>query len=211
MGKKVSVGPGCMLAPIPAVMATVSSKGKDNIITIAWTGIINSEPPMTYISVKPERHSYKMLKQSREFVINLVPEDLTFAMDHCGVASGANEDKFETMHLTKVPADIVKCPMIKESPVNIECKVVKVEHLGSHDIFMAEIVAIHVDEKLIDKNGRIAFEKAHLVSFVHGEYYGLDTKVLGTFGYSVMKKKTAAKRKASGKPVGSKKPHWKKD
>lgn len=207
--KKVSVGAGCMLSPIPAVMVSLQDKGEDNIITIAWTGIINSQPPMTYISVRPERHSYKMLKDSREFVINLVPEDLVFEMDHCGTVSGENENKFETMHLTKTSGDIVKCPMILESPMNIECKVVRVEHLGSHDIFMAEIVAVHVDDKYIDKSGRIAFEKMHLVSYVHGEYFGLNDKVLGTYGYSVMKKKTAQKRKAQGKPIGSKKPHWK--
>ena len=208
MGKKISVGPGCMLAPIPAVMVSLSSKGEDNIITIGWTGVLNSDPPMTYISVRKERHSYKMLKESREFVINLVSDDLVYAMDHCGVVSGSKEDKFEAMHLTKVPAEVVKCPMIAEAPVNIECKVVKVEQLGSHDMFMAEIVAVHADEKLVDKNGRIAFEKAKLVSYVHGEYFGLDSKPLGTFGYSVMKKKTAAKRKAAGKPIGTKKPHW---
>lgn len=208
MSKKVSVKPGTLLAPIPSVMVSLSDGKEDNIITIAWTGIINSDPPMTYISVRPTRHSYSMLKKSKEFVINLVSEELVYAMDYCGCRTGAKEDKFENMHLTKVSGDIVACPMIKEAPINLECKVTSVKKLGSHDMFMAEIVAIHVDEKYVQKDGRIAFEKAGLVSFVHGEYYGLNEKRLGSFGYSVMKKKTAQKRRADGKKTGGKKPHF---
>ena len=206
---KISIGPGCVLSPIPAVMVSLSNKGEDNIITIAWTGIINSQPPMTYISVKPERHSYEMLKESKEFVINLVSEDLVFAMDHCGVVSGDKENKFKEMHLTKQPADHVSCPMIAEAPVNIECKVKDIIHLGSHDMFLAEILEVHVDENMQDEKGRIAFEKAGLVAYAHGEYLGLKTRPLGTFGYSIMKKKTAKKRRANGKAIGTKKPHWK--
>jgi len=211
MAKKVSVKPGTLLAPIPSVMVSLSDGNEDNIITIAWTGVINSDPPMTYISVRPTRHSYPMLKKSKEFVINLVSEDLVYAMDYCGCRTGAKEDKFETMHLTKIPGDIVSCPMIKEAPINLECKVTSVKKLGSHDMFLAEIVAVHVDEKYVQKDGRIAFEKAGLVSFVHGEYYGLKDKALGKFGYSVMKPKTAKRLKAEGKKTSGKKPHFKKE
>ena len=208
---KISVKPGTLLAPLPAVMVSCSNGKKDNIITIAWTGIINSDPAMTYISVRPNRYSYPIIKKSKEFVINLVGEDLVYAMDYCGCRTGKDEDKFETMHLTKLKADEVSCPMIKESPINLECKVVGTKKLGSHDMFMAEIVAVHVDDKLIQKSGRIAYEKAKLVSFAHGEYYSLDPKRLGTFGYSVMKPKTAKKRKAEGKPSSGRKPHFAED
>ena len=210
MAKKISIGPGCVLSPIPAVMVSLRNKGEDNIITIGWTGIINSEPPMTYISVRPERHSYQMLKESKEFVINLVSEELLFAMDHCGVASGAKEDKFKEMHLTKIPAEKLSCPMIAEAPVNIECKVTEIVPLGSHDMFMAEIAAVHADESLMDEKGRLALEKANLVAYVHGDYLGLKSKALGTYGYSVMKKKTAQKRRSAGKPAGGSRPHWRK-
>lgn len=208
---KISVKPGTLLAPLPAVMVSCSDGSKDNIITIAWTGIINSDPPMTYISVRPNRYSYPIIKKSREFVINLVGEDLVYAMDYCGCSTGEKEDKFESMHLTKVKGDVVACPMIRESPINLECKVVSTKKLGSHDMFMAEIVAVHVDERLMQKSGRIAYEKADLVSFIHGEYFKVKDKRLGTFGYSVMKPKTAKKRKAEGKPSGGKKAHFEKN
>ncbi len=207
---KQSFKPGDMLAPLPCIMATCSNGKEDNIITIAWTGIINSEPPMTYISVRPSRHSYKILQESKEFVINLANTDLVFALDYCGCKSGSKENKFENMHLTKAKADIVSCPMIAESPMNLECKVTSIQTLGSHDIFMAEIVAVHVDEKYISKSGRIAFEKMNLISYVHGDYYTIDTKRLGTFGYSVMKPKTTKRRISEGKPAKGNKPHWEK-
>ncbi len=206
--KKISLKPGTLLAPLPSVMVSCSDGNEDNIITIGWTGIINSEPPMTYISVRPSRHSYAMLKKSREFVINLVGKDLVFAMDYCGCRSGEKENKFETMHLTKIAAEKVSCPMIAESPVNLECKVTGIKKLGSHDMFMAEIVAVHVDSNLMQKSGRVAFEKADLVSYIHGEYYGMDPKRLGIHGYSVMKPKTIKKRKAEGKPTRGKKAHF---
>lgn len=206
--KKISLKPGALLAPLPSVMVSCSDGKEDNIITIGWTGIINTDPPMTYISVRPSRHSYAMIKKSREFVINLVGENLAFAMDYCGCKTGAKEDKFETMHLTKLRADKVSCPMIAESPINLECKVTGTKKLGTHDMFMAEIVAVHVDESLMQKSGRIAFEKADLVSYVHGEYYALQPKRLGIHGYSVMKPKTAKRRRAEGKPTGGKKAHF---
>lgn len=208
--KKISVDPGTLLAPLPCVMVSCSDGKEDNIITIEWTGIINTDPPMTYISVRPERHSYAMIKKSKEFVINLVGKDLVYAMDYCGCRTGAKENKFETMHLTKTPAEKVSCPMIEESPINLECKVTGVKKLGSHDMFMAEIVDVHINSNLMQKSGRIAYEKADLITCVHGEYYGLDPKRLGFHGYSVMKPKTAKKRKAQGKATSGKKAHFEK-
>ena len=208
--KKVSVAPGTLLAPLPVVMVSCSDGKEDNIITIEWTGIINSEPPMTYISVRPSRHSYAILKKSREFVINFVNRDLVYAMDYCGCKTGAKEDKFETMHLTKMKADQVSCPMIAESPMNLECKVTSIKKLGTHDMFMAEIVAVHLDSNLMQKSGRIAYEKADLISCMHGEYYGLDPKRLGFHGYTVMKPKTVKKRKSEGKRTSGKKAHFEK-
>lgn len=208
--KKVSVNPGTLMAPLPSVMVSCSDGKEDNIITIAWTGIINSEPPMTYISVRENRHSFPMLKKTKEFVINIPNEDLVFAMDHCGCRSGKDENKFETMQLTKVYGDTVKCPMIAEAPINLECKVVGTKKLGSHVMFMAEIVGVHVNEELVQKTGRIAYEKAGLVAYIHGEYYGIAEKRLGSFGYSVMKPKTAKKLRSEGKKVGGKAPHFEK-
>ena len=205
---KVTLRPGELLAPIPAVMVSCGTMEESNIITIAWTGTINSKPPMTYVSIKPERYSHHIIDETREFVINLVSEDLTFAMDHCGQTSGKNEDKFKEMHLTKVKGDVVSCPMIAECPVNIECKVVEKKHLGSHDMFLAEIVAVHASEKLMKESGRLALNEANLVASVHGEYYGLKSRRLGTYGYSVMKKSTAKKRKAKGLSYGGKKAHF---
>ena len=208
MKEKISLKPGTMLAPLPCVMVSCSDGKEDNIITIAWTGIINSDPPMTYVSVRPSRHSYQMIKKSKEFVINMTSEELTFALDYCGCRTGAKEDKFETMHLTKAKGDIVSCPMIAESPINLECKVVSTKKLGSHDMFMAEIVAVHVDPKLVKKDGRIAYEKAKLVSYMHGAYFNLVDENIGLKGYSVMKPKTVKKRRAEGKATTGKKAHF---
>lgn len=208
--KKIKMKAGEMLSPIPAVMVSCGDMENSNIITIAWTGIVNSKPPMTYVSVRPERYSHDIIEKSGEFVINLVNEDLVFAMDHCGSTSGKDEDKFETMHLTKAKADKVSCPLIEESPVNIECKVVEVKRLGSHDMYLAEIVAVHAAEELMKESGRLALDEAGLVAYVHGEYFGLKSRRLGTYGYSVMKKKTAKKRRAKGLSYGGKKAHFEK-
>ena len=148
--------PSNMLYPLPAVMVSCGRGDEANIITVAWTGIINSKPPMTYVSVRPERYSHDIIEKSGEFVINLVNEDLVFAMDHCGSTSGRNEDKFREMHLTKAKASKLSCPMIEESPVNIECKVTEKKSLGSHDMFLAEIVAVHAAEDLMKESGRLA-------------------------------------------------------
>ena len=188
MSKKSFKG-GAMLNPVPAVMVSCGSS-KPNIITIAWTGIVNSNPPMTYISVRKERYSHSIIKNTGEFVINLCNEQLAFATDYCGVRSGRDIDKFKEMKLTPQKAEIVSCPMIKESPVNIECRVREVIELGSHDMFLADIIKVHVDEEYIDENNRIRLDKAALVAYNHGEYFGLKRQPLGRFGFSVMKPKT---------------------
>lgn len=199
MGKQ-TWKPGNMLYPLPAIMVSVADKeGKPNIITVAWTGTVCTNPPMVYISVRPERYSYHMIEETGEFVINLTTEALAYATDYCGVKSGREVDKFKEMHLTPEEADMVKAPLIKESPVNIECKVVKKEELGSHHMFLAEVVSVHVDEKYLDEKNRFALEKTELISYVHGEYYSLG-KLLGNFGYSIRKPEKQKKlKKRQGK------------
>lgn len=186
--------PGNMLYPLPAVMVSVTDgQGNDNIITVAWTGTICTNPPMVYISVRPSRYSYKMLKKTGEFVINLTTEELAFATDYCGVRSGRDVDKFKEAHLTKEPAQFVKAPMIQESPVSIECRVTEVKELGSHHMFLAEVLAVHVQQEYIDKNNKFQLNKAKPIVYSHGEYLGTG-KSLGTFGYSVKKRKKQEKR-----------------
>lgn len=188
MGKRSFKG-GAMLNPVPAVMVSCGSR-KPNIITIAWTGIVNSNPPMTYISVRKERYSHNIIENTGEFVINLCSEELAFATDFCGVRSGCDTDKFKEMKLTPERAEIVRCPMIKESPVNIECRVREIIELGSHDMFIADILKVHVDEQYIARSGRIRLDQASLVAYNHGEYFGLKRQPIGKFGFSVMKLKT---------------------
>mgnify|MGYP002562818381 FL=1 len=188
MGKRSFKG-GAMLNPVPAVMVSCGSR-KPNIITIAWTGIVNSNPPMTYISVRKERYSHNIIENTGEFVINLCSEELAFATDFCGVRSGRDTDKFKEMKLTPERAEIVRCPMIKESPVNIECRVREIIELGSHDMFIADILRVHVDEQYIDQADRIRLDQASLVAYNHGEYFGLKRQPIGKFGFSVMKPKT---------------------
>ena len=186
--------PGNMLYPLPAVMVSVTDgQGNDNIITVAWTGTICTNPPMVYISVRPSRYSYKMLKKTGEFVINLTTEELAFATDYCGVRSGRDVDKFKEAHLTKEPAQFVKAPMIKESPISIECRVTEVKELGSHHMFLAEVLAVHAQQEYIDKNNKFQLNKAKPIVYSHGEYLGTG-KSLGTFGYSVKKRKKQEKR-----------------
>ena len=179
-----------MLSPVPAVMVSLGEGDEANIITIAWTGIINSRPPMTYISVRKERHSHDILMRTREFVINLTTEALAGKTDWCGVRSGRDYDKWKETGLTKEPASVVKCPMIAESPVNLECRVTEVKELGSHDMFMAEIVKVHVDDSIIDEDGHFDVVKAGLLAYIHGHYYTVSRKPVGRFGFSVMKPKT---------------------
>ena len=183
-----------MLYPVPAVLVSVAdSEGKDNLITIAWTGTVCSDPAMTYISVRKERYSHHMLKENKEFVINLVSKEICRAADFCGVRSGRDLDKFEATGLTREKASTVNVPLVKESPVNIECKVTQVIPLGSHDLFLAECVAVDVDEKLLDENGKLCLNKAKLIVYSHGDYLALGRK-LGSFGYSVRKKKKPIKK-----------------
>ena len=179
--------PGNMLYPLPVVMVSMAdSKGNNNIITIAWAGTICTNPPMVSISVRPERYSYPILKETGDFVINLTTKDLVYATDYCGVKSGRDVDKFAEMKLTPVPGEKVKAPLIGESPVNLECKVTEVIPLGSHDMFLAEVVAVHADDKYMDEKGKFHLEKAEPIVYSHGAY--LETgKTLGTFGYSVKK------------------------
>lgn len=186
MGKQ-SWKPGNMLYPLPVVMVSVADKeGKQNIITIAWAGTVCSNPPMVSISVRPERYSYNVLKETGEFVINLTTKELTYATDYCGVKSGRDVDKFKEMGLTALPGKEVNAPLIAESPVNIECKVTQVIPLGSHDMFLAEVVAVHVDEKYIDEKGKFHLDKAEPIAYSHGDYLATG-ELLGTFGYSVKK------------------------
>ena len=186
---------GNMIYPLPVVMVSVTDgKGKDNIITVAWTGTVCTNPAMAYISVRPERHSYGMLKATKEFVINLTTKDLSRATDYCGVKSGREVDKFSEMGLTKEKAANVKAPMIKESPVNIECRVKEVIPYGSHHMFVAEVLAVHADEAYMDYKGGFDLSKAEPIVYSHGEYYTMGKKI-GKFGYSVAKKKKRQSKK----------------
>lgn len=190
---------GNMLYPLPAVMVSVADKqGNSNIITVAWTGTVCTNPPMVSISVRPERHSYHMIEETGEFVINLTTEKLAYATDYCGVRSGRDIDKFKEMKLTREKAEFVKAPLIKESPVNIECRVVKKEELGSHHMFLAEVLAVHVNEEYMDEKNRFALEKTKPIVYVHGEYFSLG-RLLGNFGYSVRKPDKNRKIKKNGK------------
>ena len=198
MGKQIWK-PGNMVYPLPAVMvSTADKKGNTNILTIAWTGTVCTNPAMVYISVRPERYSYHMIKESGEFVINLTTEELIRATDFCGVRSGKDMDKWKECRLTEGRAvSLEYAPVIEQSPVNIECKVKSVQELGSHHMFLAEVTAVQADEKYMDENGKFELNKTGLLAYSHGEYLGLG-KRLGTFGYSV-RKKTAGKKKKGGK------------
>ena len=187
---KTAFKPGTMIYPLPAVMVSCGDSPENyNIITVAWTGTLCSDPPMCYISVRPERHSHELISRTGEFVINLTTEALARATDWCGVRSGRDYNKFREMCLHAEEAQLVKAPLIKESPLNIECKVFEVRHLGSHDMFMANVVAVDAEEGLIDKNsGQFQLNHAGLLAYSHGKYYGLGEK-LGGFGFSVKKRK----------------------
>lgn len=186
---------GAVLAPVPAVMVTCGSEEKPNVLTIAWTGTINTNPPKTYISVRPTRHSYNIIKESKEFVINLTTASLVRATDYCGVKSGKNENKFEKMKLEYEKASEVNTVMLTDSPVTLECKVCDIIPLGTHDMFLADIVAVNVAQELIDEKGRLDLQKADLIAYSHGEYFRLGQK-LGSFGYSVRKKKKKRKEQS---------------
>ncbi|MGN0342691.1 MAG: flavin reductase family protein [Roseburia sp.] len=180
---------GNMLYPLPAVMVSCARPGeRPNIITVAWAGTICTNPPMLSISVRPERYSYGIIRETGEFVVNLVTQDLVKATDYCGVKSGRDVDKFQEMHLTQQPSCHVVCPGIAESPVNIECRVRQIIPLGSHDLFLADVAGITIEDFYLDEKGKFELNQAGLVTYSHGEYFLLGEK-LGSFGYSVKKKK----------------------
>lgn len=182
--------PGNMLYPLPVVMVSMAdTDGKPNIITLAWVGTVCSDPAMVSISVRPERYSYPILKKTGELVINLTTKDLAYATDYCGVKSGRDVDKFKEMGLTPIPATHIKAPMIEESPVNIECRVKEIIPLGSHDMFLAEVLAVHADEKYMDEKHKFHLEQSEPIIYSHGSYLTCGEQ-LGTFGYSVRKKTT---------------------
>lgn len=186
---------GALLAPVPPAMVSCGDMEKSNIVTVAWTGILNTIPPRTYISLRPSRYSYEIIKEKREFVINLTTADLIRTADSCGVYTGRKVDKFAKYALTKTEGFEVGAPVIGECPLSLECKVTDIIPLGSHDMFIADIVAVDVDEALLDKEGKLHLDRAHLAAFAHGEYFELGKRI-GTFGFSVKKKK---------KPQGAKK------
>lgn len=191
-----------MIYPLPAVMvSTADREGSSNILTVAWTGTVCTNPPMAYISVRPERYSYHMIKESGEFVINLTTKQLARATDYCGVRSGRDVDKWKECRLTKGSASSLKyAPVIEEAPVSIECKVKSIQELGSHHMFLAEVTAVQVDEAYLDKKGKFDLNRTGLIAYSHGEYLDLGKK-LGTFGYSVRKKpakKKTGKKKTAG-------------
>ena len=192
---KIKSKPGPLVAPLPAVMVSCGDMENSNIITVAWTGIINTNPPMTYISVRKSRHSHGIIEKTGEFVINVTTAELVKAMDFCGVRSGRETDKFSHLGLTREAADTVSAPMIAESPVSLECKVTEIKPFPSHDMFIAEITAVHIDDRYVDEDGAYDYGKMDLVAFSHGKYYRLREKELGFFGFSVMKPKTARRRK----------------
>ena len=207
MAKQVWRG-GNMLYPLPAVMVSCAdASGASDIVTVAWTGTICTNPPMLYVSIRPERASYQLIRASGEFVVNLTTRRLQRACDWCGVRSGRDYDKWAECGLTPAPAAKLElAPVIAESPVNIECKVTEVKELGSHHMFLASVEAVQVDESLVDARGRLALARAGLTAYSHGEYFELGQR-LGTFGYSVRKKKpTGAKKPAGKKPSAGKKP-----
>jgi flavin reductase (DIM6/NTAB) family NADH-FMN oxidoreductase RutF len=185
---KVTWKPGTFLYPLPVVMVSCGDMEKSNIITVAWTGILNTDPATVYISVRPTRYSYNLIKEKGEFVINLTTKDLVKATDWCGVKTGSKVDKFKEMKLHKEKSNFVGCPMIKESPVSVECKVKEIKELGSHHMFIADVLAINADEKYINEKGAFDISRCDLISYANGNYYALGKK-LGKFGFSVQKKK----------------------
>ena len=193
---KIDFKGSVILNPVPVVLITSKNNAdKTNVFTVGWTGTINTKPPMLYISIRPERLSYEYIKESMEFVVNLPSSDLVKKVDYCGVRSGKKNDKITEMNFTLKEGHNVSTPYIDECPVNIECKVKNIIPLGTHDMFIAEVVASHVNEDLLDEKGKIHFENANMMSYCHGEYFPLSKKPIGSFGFSVMKKKTKKRRR----------------
>ncbi|MBR6728387.1 MAG: flavin reductase family protein [Clostridia bacterium] len=195
---KIKLRGGALLAPLPPVLVSCGNGENDNILTVAWTGILNTVPPKTYIAVRPKRHSYPIIRESGEFVLNLAPASLVRTVDYCGIYTGAKVNKWEKCHLTKVAAEEVRAPMIAECPLSICCRVTGVQELGSHDLFFADIVAVYADESIMDESGRLCLDRADLCAYAHGEYFALGKK-LGSFGFSATKKKKKHPAKAPQK------------
>lgn len=187
---------GAMLAPVPPALITCADGTHQNVFTVAWTGIVNTLPPKTYISVRPSRYSYGLIQHSREFAINLTTAGLVRAADGCGVYTGAKVNKLERFHLACEPASQIACPILSDSPLTLECRVTDIISLGSHDMFLADIVAVDVDERFIDGEGKLHLEHAGLVAYAHGEYYELGRRI-GSFGFSVARKKKRMSEKAA--------------
>ncbi len=185
---KITWKGGALVAPVPPAMISCGTMDASNIITVAWTGIVNTIPPKTYISVRPSRHSYQIIKASGEFVINLTSKPLVRHADYCGIYTGAKVDKFAKCGLTKEAANTVACPMIAEAPLSLECRVTEIVPLGSHHMFLSDIVAVNVREDLLDRSGKLRLDHAELAAFAHGEYFALGAK-LGDFGFSAKKAK----------------------
>ena len=179
---------GALLAPVPAVMVSVGDENEKNILTVAWCGTVATQPPKTYISVRPSRHSYNILRRTGEFVINLVPSEMAKTADYCGIYTGAKVDKFAKCGLTAAPIEGISAPAIAECPVSIACRVSDVIPMGTHDMFLADVLSVEADEALFDEKGALHLEKAHLCAYVHGAYFKLGAKI-GTFGFSAAKKK----------------------
>lgn len=202
---KIAWKPGTMLYPVPAVLVTSRHAGRDNVLTVSWTGTICTEPPMLYISLRPERHSYAMIKASKEFVVNVPTADMAREVDFCGVKSGAEVDKFKAMGFNKRKASVVKPPVIAECPLAIECRVEDIVELGSHHMIIARVLAVLAEESLIDKRGRFHLEDARLLCYNHGHYCAA-SKPMGKFGYSVQRKKAPAQGKKHQDKVRGKRP-----
>ncbi len=191
-----------LLAPVPPVMVTCGSGASANIITIAWTGVINTHPPRVTIAVRPTRHSYPLIRESGEFVINLTPASLVREADYCGIYTGAKVDKFARTGLHPEPAQVVSCPLIAECPLSLECRVLEVLPQGTHDLFVAEVVAVDVDEAIVDESGRLDLTRAGLAAYAHGEYFALGES-LGKFGFSAAKPKPAKAAKPKPAKTGN--------
>lgn len=197
---KVEMKSSVILNPVPVVLVTSKNKeGKTNVFTVGWTGTINTKPPMLYISIRPERLSYEYIKETMEFVVNLPGSNLVKAVDYCGVRSGKRNDKIKELGFTLSESSNISVPYIDECPINIECKVKDIIPLGTHDMFIAEVVGSHINEDLFDEDGKIHFENANMMAYCHGEYFPLQKHPVGSFGFSVMKKKTKKRRQLQAK------------
>lgn len=197
MKKRRNLSAGALTAPLPPVMVTVGNEEKSNVLTVGWTGILATVPPKTYVSVRPSRYSYNLLKESGEFVINLAPASLAREVDFVGIYTGAKMDKFEKCHLTKTKSEKVAAPTIAECPIALECRVTEVIPMGSHDVFVADILSVSCHDELFDESGKLCIERANLLAYAHGEYFSLGEK-LGKFGFSTAKKKDGANKNPTG-------------